>query len=197
MPEKTSDGTAPSVAVRVARPDDLEEARALMIEVIAHDYGYDYRTRWHDDVADPRGFYLEHPRQALLVAIDERTGLIVGTAGIRVLRIAAPPHPPEIVARYDRERTAELTRVFVHPTARRRGIGRVLVEAARRWVANAGGYHVIQLHSRTAVDFWRALPTVEILDTRRMADGGPDDGQVYFELAIPPRSAADRLDSVS
>lgn len=174
-----------SVTVRVPRPDELEETRALMIRVIEHDYGYDYQSRWHEDVDDPKGFYLEHPRQTLLVAVDDRTGQIIGTAGVRVLRIAAPPHPAEILERYDRQRTAELTRVFVLPEARRRGIGRALVEAARAWVAEVGGFDLIQFHSRTAVAFWRAMPTTEVLDNRRQVSGRPEDGQVYFEMALP------------
>ncbi len=172
------------VTIRVPRPDEIEETRALMIRVIEHDYGYDYRTRWHEDVADPAGFFLAHPRQTLLVAVDNRTGRILGTAGVRVLRITSPPHPADILARYDRERTAELTRVFVLPEARRLGIGRVLVDAARAWVAAVGGFDLIQFHSRTAVEFWRAMPTTEVLDNRHRVDGGPEDGQVYFEMAI-------------
>ncbi|MFN8632984.1 MAG: GNAT family N-acetyltransferase [Chloroflexota bacterium] len=178
-------GAACDVTVRVLRPDEIDEARALMIRVIALDYGYDYRANWHEDVDDLQGFYLDHPRQTLLVAIDDGTGQVVGTAGVRVLRITSPPHPAEILARYDRERTAELTRVFVLPEARRRGIGRVLVEAARAWVTDVGELDLIQFHSRTAVEFWRAMPTTEILDNRHRVDGGPEDGQVYFEMSVP------------
>lgn len=173
-----------SYTVREPRTDELAATRALMIEVIARDYGYDYRCQWHDDVDDLAGFYLAHPRQTLLVAVDDMSGQILGTAGVRVLRATAPPHPPEIVARYDRERTAELTRVFVRTDARRRGIGRALVEAARRWVAEDGGYALIQFHSRTAVEFWRALPATETLDNRRPSGDGPATGQVYFELPL-------------
>jgi GNAT superfamily N-acetyltransferase len=175
--------TDPGYIIREPPLDELEQIRELMIQVIQHDYGYDYRSRWHDDVDDPAGFYLDHPRQTLLVAVDARTGQTLGTAGVRLLRITAPPHPPEIVARYDRERTAELTRVFVLPAARRLGIGRALVDAARRWVAEVGGFDLIQLHSRTAVEFWRAMETTEILDNRRPGGEGPEAGQVYFELA--------------
>jgi GNAT superfamily N-acetyltransferase len=178
------------ITIRVPRPEELDETRALMIRVIELDYGYDYRTRWHEDVDDPAGFFLAHPRQTLLVAVDDQTGRIVGTAGVRVLRITSPPHPTEILARYDRERTAELTRVFVLPEARRRGIGRDLVVAARAWVTAVGSFDLIQFHSRTAVEFWRAMPTTEILDNRPRVDGGPEDGQVYFEMAIAERHSS-------
>lgn len=177
-------GAASGVTIRVPGPDEVEETRTLMIRVIELDYGYDYRTRWHEDVDDPAGFFLAHPRQTLLVAVDDRTGQIVGTAGVRVLRITSPPHPSEILARYDRERTAELTRVFVLPEARRRGIGHGLVVAARAWVTAVGGFDLIQFHSRTAVEFWRSMPTTEVLDNRHRVDGGPEGGQVYFEMAV-------------
>ena len=170
--------------IRVLRPGEVGETRALMIRVIEHDYGYEYRSRWHADVDDPAAFYLDCPRQTLLVAVDDRTGQVMGTAGVRVLRITSPPHPAEILARYDRERTAELTRVFVLPEARRQGIGRALVDAARRWVAEVGGYDLIQFHSRTAVEFWRAMPTMEVLDNRQPGADGSEAGQVYFEMPL-------------
>jgi GNAT superfamily N-acetyltransferase len=160
----------------------MDETRALLIRVIEHDYGYDYRAHWHDDIDDPAGFYLDTPRHTLLVAVDTLTGQILGTAGVRLLQITSPPHPREIVERYAPERTAELTRVFVHPEARRRGIGRQLVDAARQWVSEAGGFDMIQFHSRTAVQFWCALPTTVVLDGRRPGVSGPAGGQVYFEM---------------
>lgn len=53
------------------RPHRIELAatRDLMIEVIAQDYGYDYRQHWHGDTDDLAGFFLEYPRQSLLVAV--------------------------------------------------------------------------------------------------------------------------------
>jgi GNAT superfamily N-acetyltransferase len=185
MAQPTTDKEVGGYAVRIPRSDELDEVRALMIRVIEHDYGYDYQTRWHDDVDDSKAFYLDKPRHRLLVAVDDRTGQILGTAGVRVLAITSPPHPQEILDRYDRERTAELTRVFVLPEARRRGIGRALVDAARSWVADVGDFDLIQFHSRTAVEFWRSMPTTEILDNRRQIGGGPELGQVYFEMQVP------------
>jgi GNAT superfamily N-acetyltransferase len=190
--DEVSNGMVESVTVRVPRPEELDDVRGLMIRVIEQDYGYDYRSRWHDDVDDAKAFYLNHPRQTLLVAIDDQTGKILGTAGVRTLRITSPPHPSEIIDQYDRERTAELTRVFVLPEARRRGIGRALVEAARTWVAEVGGFDLIQFHSRTAVDFWRSMPTTEVLDNRRQVGGGPELGQVYFEMSVPEMGQPDR-----
>lgn len=180
-----------SFTVREPRPEELAEVRALMVRVIARDYGYGYHTQWHADLDDPQGFYLDNPRQALFVAVDDATGRIVGTAGVRTLAITSPPHPPAILARYDRERSAELTRVFVAPETRRRGIGQALVERARHWVAGAGDYDIICFHSRTAVDFWRALPTTEVLDARRAGEEGPSAGSVYFDMVVPERAGGE------
>ncbi|MFN8521571.1 MAG: GNAT family N-acetyltransferase [Chloroflexota bacterium] len=178
-----------SFEVRGALRHDLPSVQALMRSVIARDYGYEVSARWHEDVLDPGRFFLDNPRHALLVAVGA-DGAVLGTAGVRVLRITAPPHPGWVVARYDHQRTAELTRVFVDPSARRSGIGAALVRAARARVALAGGFDVIAFHSRTAVDFWRAMPTREIADTR-VADGlGPEGGQVYFEMDVQDPSAS-------
>jgi ribosomal protein S18 acetylase RimI-like enzyme len=170
--------------VRNARAADAPAVRTLMVRVIEHDYGYPYRSRFHADVDDPGGFYLADPRHALVVAIDGPTGELVGCAGVRTLAITAPPHPPELLARYDRERSAELTRVFVAPEHRRRGIARALVEAARARVAAIGGYDVLCFHSRTAVEFWRSIGSREVLDARRPGVAGPAGGSVYFELPL-------------
>lgn len=161
-----------------------------MLGIIERDYGYGYDPRWHYDLDDLRGFYLDYPRQALFVAVDDATGRLAGTAASKVPRLTAPPHPTAIVARYDPARTAELTRVFVAPAYRRRGLARTLVDAARRWVAAAGGFDVITLHSASAVEFWRALPATEVLDARRPGATGPLAGSVYFELTIPVRTIA-------
>jgi GNAT superfamily N-acetyltransferase len=164
--------------------DELASVRALMVRVIELDYGYPYQSRFHDDVDDPFGFYLKQPRHTLLVAVDDGACGIVGVAGVRVLRIAAPPHPRSIVARYDPHRSAELTRVFVAPEHRRRGVGRELVVAARHWVRQTGDFDVVCFHSRTAVDFWRSFSDVfEVLDARD-GSGLASGGQVYFEFPV-------------
>lgn len=171
------------ITIRASYLSELPAVRALMVRIIEGDYGYGYDPRWHGDLDDLQGLYLDRPRQALLVAVDDTTGATVGTIAVRTLAITTPPHPAPFVARYDRARSAELVRVFVDPAYRRRGIARALVAAARRWVAGAGGYDVICLHSQFAVAFWRTLATEVFVEAT-----GPDAGTAYLELTVPQRA---------
>lgn len=174
--------TANGFVVREATTDDIEGARALIIRIFNEDYGYGFRPEIHADVADLNGFYLDHPRQRLFVAVASPGGDVVGTAAVRQGGTLAPPHPAWLAARYDPERTCELQRVSVAPEYRRRGVGRLLVEAVRRWVAAEGGYDAICLHSnvgRVGSDtFWWSIAT-EVHDARPT-----QFNTVHFELPL-------------
>jgi GNAT superfamily N-acetyltransferase len=173
-----------AMVVRPPRSDELASVRELMVRVIELDYGYPYQSRFHADVDDPGGFYLSRPRHTLLVAVDGASEELIGLGGVRQLAITAPPHPRSILARYEPERSAELTRVFVAPEHRRRSVGRAVVAELRRWVADSGGFDVVCFHSRTAVEFWRSFADIyEVMDTRD-GSGGPTGGQVYFEFPV-------------
>lgn len=167
------------ITVRLATPDDLRSARALMWRVVDNDYGYGRNPMWHRDIDDLQGCYLETPGHALFLAVTP-DGTPVGTAGVRRPQLTSPPHPQAVVERYDPARTIELVRVFAAPGWRRLGIARALVEAARDWVRASGAYTAITLHTEFADPFWRALRAVEVHDARR-PDGS---GSVYFELPL-------------
>jgi len=179
-----------SFTIRPPVADELAAVRALMIRVIELDYGYPFQTRFHADVDDPGAFYLSRPRHTLVAAFDADSAALLGVGGVRLLGITSPPHPRSILARYDPNRSAEVTRVFVAPEYRRRGVGRALVTALRAWVTDAGDFDVLCWHSRTAVEFWRSFPDVyEVLDAR---DGSAhaSGGQVYFEFRWLAKPAA-------
>jgi GNAT superfamily N-acetyltransferase len=176
----------PGFSVREARPADLEAARDLITRVIREDLGYAYNPAWHRDVDDLRGVYLDHPRHALFVAVDDAGGGLLGTSAVRGSRLTAPPSPRWLVARYDPERTAELARVYVDRAHRRRGVARALVAAARGFVVRDGGYTTLSLHTDPrapgAEPFWRAMPTTLVYDNR--GTGDPTE-TLYFEMALP------------
>lgn len=44
--------------VRPAGPDDLDGARAVMLDTVYHDFGTGYVPRWHGDIVDPATAYL-------------------------------------------------------------------------------------------------------------------------------------------
>ncbi len=168
--------------VRLARPEDLAPARALMLRVLEDDYGYGYRSDLHFDMDDLQGHYLRHPRQALATAIDEATGTVIAVGCVQQGGRFPHPRPDALVARYPAEVTGELGRVFTARDHRRRGAARDIVEILRRWASTEGGYEHLVLHTNTARDgaeaFWRSI-AVELHDARPTTFN-----TVHFELPL-------------
>jgi GNAT superfamily N-acetyltransferase len=160
-----------------------------MIRTFEDDFGYGYRPEIHADVDDLRGVYLDHPRHALFVAIDDASGSVVGVAGVRSGGLKPAFNHAWLVERYDPERTAQLVRVYTARAWRGRGVARALLPLTLDFVATVGDYDVVALHtdplSPGAERFWRSMPTTLILDDR----DGPS-GSIHFEMAIPARRAA-------
>ncbi|AKT50739.1 GNAT family N-acetyltransferase [Arsenicicoccus sp. oral taxon 190] len=173
---------------RATTPDELAGARELLLTSFRDDQGYGFQPQWHWDVEHLREVYVDNPRQALLVAVDEETGAVVGTCAARVGGPASPPHPEWLAARYaDRAAVAQLVRLVTDPRHRRHGLGRRLVEATVDLVRDEGGYRVIYLHTNAkfpgALEFWRGVGMVEVHDAR----GEEDDDRfetVHFELPL-------------
>src|SRR5215472_3192346 len=149
-------------SVRLARPEDLAQARAIMLRTFEEDFGYGYRPDYHADVDDLRGTYLDNPRHALFVAVDDASDQVVATAGIRSGGLKPQYNPAWLVERYDPERTAQIVRVYVAREHRRRGIAQGLISAVCQFVADEGSYERIALHtdprSPGAERFWTAQP---------------------------------------
>lgn len=176
----------PGYTVRPARPEDLQQARALIMQVIEQDLGYSYNPAWHWDLDNLQGVYLDHPRHALWVVIDDATGELIATGAVRSGGPKSVPDAPWLVDRYDPELTAQVVRLYVARPHRRRGIGRTLVELARHFVQAEGGYAVICLHTDTrapgAEPFWRSMPTTLVHDPQ---GAGLFGDTLHFELAFP------------
>lgn len=171
----------PEFSVCEARPVHLPAARALMLKVFDDDFGYGYLPQWHSDVDDLAGSYLRRPRHGLWVALDAM-GTVVGTTGVREGGPRCPPSPAWLAERYAAPHTAQLVRVYVTPGLRGRGIGRMLVAAAGRFVAEDGVYTRLYLHTDTRVPgaeaFWRGLGRVVFDET------GGDWSTLHFELSL-------------
>ena len=168
--------------VREATPSDLVEARAMILRVLEEDLGYGYVSEWHWDLDDMQTVYLDNPRQALFVAVDNGSNQIVGTTAVRTGGPKSPPHPQRLAERYDYSRTAQLMRVYIVAEQRRRGIARALVEAAKNFVMAEGGYDVIYLHTNAGIPgaevFWRSAATTEVYDAR----GEDTWNTIHFEI---------------
>lgn len=172
-------------SIRAAGPDDLDGARALMLDTVYRDFGTGYVPRWHADIIDPAAAYLTPPRHAFLVACDPRDGAVVATAALDSRGPAHPPNPRHIAERYPSGETAQLRRVYVRPEHRRRGLARRLVDELLAFAAADGGYHAVYLHTDPTVpgaeSFWRSLGKV-VHDEREGPDGA--GGAVHFEIPM-------------
>ncbi|MFI0086761.1 GNAT family N-acetyltransferase [Streptomyces bobili] len=171
--------------VRPAGPDDLDGARAVMLDTVYHDFGTGYMPHWHGDIVDPATAYLAPARHTLLVAVDTEQQ-VVGTGALDARGPLHPPNPRHVADRYPSGATAQLRRVYVRPEYRRRGLARRMVADLLAFAAADGGYRAVYLHTDPSVEgaeaFWRSLGTV-VHDERQ----DPDSGQsvVHFDLPLP------------
>lgn len=171
--------------IRTATPDDLDGARAVMLDTVYRDFGTGYVPRWHGDIVDPASAYLVPARHTLLVAVDERDASVVATAALDSRGPLHPPNPRHVAERYPSGATAQLRRVYVRPEHRRRGLARRLVTELLAFAAADGGYRAVYLHTDPAVTgaegFWRSLGKV-VHDEREDVGGG--QGVVHFEVPL-------------
>ncbi|MGY0231794.1 GNAT family N-acetyltransferase [Longispora urticae] len=166
--------------IREAGEDDLASARQVMLDTFYRDFDHGYVPRWHADVVDLRAAYLVPSRHALFVAVLD--GEVVATTAVRADGPQCPPHPRWLVDRYPSGTTAQLFRVYVRPGHRRHGLARRLVREACDFVARAGGYTAIYLHTDTRVPgaeaFWRSQAKEVHADHDASAT-------VHFEIPLP------------
>ena len=174
-----------SYVLRPATPADADSARSVMLDTVYGDLRSGYVPRWHRDIIDIEGSYLRPERHTLLVA-ESAEGRIVGTGAVRAQGPQSPPNPRWIADRFPSGRTAQLCRIYVRPEFRRAGIAREMVRGLSEFVAGAGGYDAVYLHTDPAVPgaepFWRSLAE-EVCDERELPGGG--QGIVHFALPVP------------
>jgi GNAT superfamily N-acetyltransferase len=160
-----------------------------MRHTIEDDFKTPYRPDYHRDVADLKGSYLEPDRHTLLVAVDDVSGEIVATGGIRVGKLRGGPE--HLVRRYAGDDTAQLVRIYVRRDHRRRGIARAIVQVCLRFAVDDGGYEIFALHtfphSPGALAFWQSMATQ--VGEQAHTDVPPE---IFFEFdpAVAHRIAA-------
>lgn len=174
---------SPSVPREIGRPrpagrPDLPAAETHMRRVLADELG-GYDPRFHTDIDDLAGTYVDVPGRALLLV--EVDGAVAGTATVRPGGPRPDLVPARLAHRYAGPAVGQVCRVWIAPRHRRRGVGRALATAAVRQ-AVAEGYDLVCLHTDASVPgalaFWRAFPgAVEVYDAR------PDPwSTVHFEI---------------
>jgi len=139
--------------VRPARPPDTEAVVALCREMMESHAALDPRFR---PAASWIPAYREDFRRRLQdrdhqVVVCEEEGKVVGYAAVS-LRMHPPVLEPRLVG--------YVTDICVAPAARRRGVGRALVDALREW-CRSRGLRVILLRAaclnQTSQAFWRRM----------------------------------------
>ncbi|NNN32005.1 GNAT family N-acetyltransferase [Streptomyces sp. S3(2020)] len=172
-------------SIRAAGPDDLEGARAVMLDTVYRDFGSGYVPRWHGDIIDPAAAYLLPERHTLLVALDPESGEVVATGALDSRGPAHPPNPRHVAERYPSGQTAQLRRIYVRPEHRRRGLARRLVAELMAFAVAEGGYRSVYLHTDPAVPgaeaFWRSLGKL-VHDEREDPEGA--SGVLHFEIPM-------------
>ncbi|MFI1721559.1 GNAT family N-acetyltransferase [Streptomyces sp. NPDC020489] len=172
-------------SIRAAGPDDLDAARAVMLDTVYRDFGTGYVPRWHGDIIDPAAAYLLSERHTLLVATDPADGQVVATGALDSRGPAHPPNPRRIAESYPSGETAQLRRVYVRPEHRRRGLARRMVAALMAFAVADGGYRSVYLHTDPAVPgaeaFWRSLGKL-VHDERDDPEGAHD--VLHFEIPM-------------
>lgn len=146
--------------VRRAAPRDLDRVAALWTALTEHHARLDPLFTLRADAGQRIRALLEGQLGAsdTAVFVFDDDGDLPGFCSVVIDR--APPILEEV------ER-AEITDLGVRETARRRGIGRALVEAALAWVGERG---VSRVEVRVAVNnpegqgFWRALGFADHMD---------------------------------
>lgn len=182
------DAQVQDYSIRVAGPEDLDSARAVMLDTVYRDFGTGYVPRWHTDIVDLHGAYVVPDRHVLLVAVGGRDGSVVATGALDSRGPAYPPNPRWLAERYPSGETAQLRRVYVRPEHRRRGLARRLVASLLDFAAADGGYRSVYLHTDPAVPgaeaFWRSQG--EAVCDERVETG---ERVVHFEVPVPANPA--------
>jgi GNAT superfamily N-acetyltransferase len=156
------------VIIRELAVEDVPQAREVMLRTVREDLRDPYDPNIHADIDDMISWYVTPAGPFMLVAADDVTGEIVGTAGIRGGALKEGLSPPHVVERYRDGRTGQLVRVYVLRSHRRLGIARQLVDAVLDRARREGHYERIALHtyphSPGALPFWLSLGSAVVED---------------------------------
>ncbi|WP_337062542.1 GNAT family N-acetyltransferase, partial [Kineococcus sp. G2] len=173
-------------SVQLLTPAAVAGAQEVVRACVAQDFGDVHDPVVHADVDDPLGRYPGTAEAFLLVAVDDATGGVLGTAGLRDGRLRPGAGPQHLVDRYADGRTGQLVRVCVRRGERRRGIARGLVAAVLARAAADDRCERLALHtyrhSPGSVAFWEALGARVVAD-----DTAGASRSVFYEFeGFPP-----------
>ena len=162
----------PDVLIRPMAPDDVPEAKTMMLTVSAGIFAPDHPAaafinRYGKALGDVDDFQRQYgpPGGTFLVATNGAT--IIGTGAIRRLD----------------DRTAELRRMWLLPASHGRGIGFRLAQELLAF-ARAAGYHFVRLSTSDVQT--RAIHFYERLGFYRIPRYRDTDDEVFMEMQLIP-----------
>ncbi|WP_162872749.1 GNAT family N-acetyltransferase [Austwickia chelonae] len=172
---------------RAVTPNDLAQARDVILSSMETDQGYGYQPEWHWDIVNAQEVYTDNERHAMMVAVSD--GQVVGTCALRTGGPKCPPHHPELADRYrDRPAVGHISRLVTVPEARRRGVAGSLVRSCLDHARTISRYRVVYLHTNAkspgALEFWTKSGAAVVRDDR---DGWDQDSRfetVHFEFDL-------------
>jgi ribosomal protein S18 acetylase RimI-like enzyme len=120
----------PDVLIRLAEPGEYEAIAEL--SDTAHSYDYDISDHYRENLRDVAARAAEHE---VWVAVDRHSGELLGTV--------VTPRPGGHLSELARDGELDFRLLAVAPSARRRGIGRLLVEHVIALAAERGASRVV------------------------------------------------------
>lgn len=140
------------MTIRVLQKTDAVEAKAFLFEMVEDLFAIKRNPMKHYDIFNMETFYFEENRHVLIGAFDVHNKL-VGTIALKsyVDRFEA------FKGKYT-EQTAEVSRCYIAPKMRRKGIGNGLLQQALL-IGEKIGYKNYYLHTHPNLpggfDFWK------------------------------------------
>ncbi|TDE88547.1 GNAT family N-acetyltransferase [Occultella glacieicola] len=168
--------------------DDIAGAAHVMMRSVREDFQSEYDPTIHDDIDFLVDTYVRPVGPFMLVAVDDATGRIIATGGIRGGKLKGDTSPRHLIEAYDNPRVGQVVRVYVLREARRRGIAKAIVRAVLERAQAEGHYDKVVLHtflhSPGAVPFWTAMGAQLVVDDT----DGPTNAMFYEfgELTLSP-----------
>jgi len=145
MPYTRGVNNAPSLEIRLIRPDEIEVVSVLTVEAYTSAYGEDLNEGYRRELARVAD---RVESQQVWVAVDTRSGGVLGTVGT--------PLPGQRLSDFAGPDDLDFRMLAVSPQARGRGVGRALVEHCTRLAKDRGALRLV-LHTGDDMDLAVAL----------------------------------------
>lgn len=144
--------------------EQIKNLQKFLFSQIEKEFGYGYVPAYHKDIKNLNDYYILPEKNTFLIAMDESSGEIIGSIGIR----SYDKDFDEFEGIYSSDSTASIWRLFVDERYRRCGIASKLFGLAEAF-AFEKQFGEIYLHTHKtlegALDFWKKMGFRVTLDT--------------------------------